>query len=118
MFSPATVLERLERLEDHLKMIERKLDLLSGPPPAYAYTLREAAQMLSMSESKLRGLLRERKLSTVRLGGRQYVPVSELIRVTTPPLTRLPRRPVGPRPRSLDGPGEAEKIRALAKRKD
>jgi hypothetical protein len=116
MSSLAATLERLER---HLEMIERKLDLVSGPPPAYAYKLGEAAKMLGMGESKLRSLIRTRKLSTVRLGAREYVPVVELIRLTTP-LAATPRKgPSGPRPkRPIDARTEPEKIRELARRKD
>jgi hypothetical protein len=116
--SPAPILERLDRLELHLETIERKLDSLSGPPPAYAYKLDEAAKMLSMGRTKLLGLIRSRKLSTVTLGGRRYVPVSELIRLTTPLQPSRRPGPMGPRPRRCGSKSEAEKIRELIRRKD
>lgn len=118
MTSPAAVLERLDRIETHLEMIQQKLELLGGAPPAYAYKLRDAAKMLSMGQTKLLSLIRSRKLDTVQLGGRRYIPVSELVRLTTP-LRMKPRAgPVGPRPKVYDAKAEAEKIRALARRKD
>jgi hypothetical protein len=109
--------EVLGRIERRLEAVERKLDLLAGAPQAFAYKLDDAAKMLSMGRTKLDGLIAERKVATVTLGGRRYVPVAELIRLTTPSNPRSP--PSGPRPRTQaanqSDPGRA--IRDLTRRR-
>lgn len=47
-----------------------------------------AAQMLDVSVSKLRGLIRSGEIVPVKLGGRKMVPLSELERVSRPKLPK------------------------------
>ncbi|MDA8351547.1 MAG: helix-turn-helix domain-containing protein [Pseudomonadota bacterium] len=54
------------------------------PVPRTAYSLDEAARSLGLSRRTLYTLMRDEKLSTVKLGKRRLVPARELERLVRP----------------------------------
>lgn len=85
----APVLSRLREVLDLqaelLREIGRLLEALERSFEADAerkfYTVRDAAQLLSIGESTLRRLVREGKIRGLKVGGRIVIPVSEVVRL-------------------------------------
>lgn len=77
----------LEGLLDSLRRIEERLASLEArihTPLPFAVRYQYAASLMDMSVSKLKGLIRDGTIRTVKIGGRKMVPTRELDRVATP----------------------------------
>jgi excisionase family DNA binding protein len=71
--------------EELLKRIEamlRRLEESSAVKSRRAYPLKEAAQLLGISVSKLKGLIADREVKAVRIGKTRFVTDEEIRRVT------------------------------------
>lgn len=109
--------ELLERIAARLDSLERKVEMLVVPPRAVKPKV--AGSLLGCSENTVKGMVRRGEMRTVRVGDRQHIPMSEIVRLTT--VATAPKSSPILQPRSKRTkiePSEMEKVRALVRRKD
>lgn len=106
--------ELLERIAARLDALEAKISVQPR-----AYKIRDAARMLGCSPTTVKGMIRAGELRTVLIGDRSHVPMAEIVRLTAVGASQPKSAPSIPRRKSVKlAQSEAEKIRALARRKD
>lgn len=105
----------LEELLAEVRGLRERLDATALPT---VLKPERAAQELSISESKLRQLIREGKLFTCLVGKAKMIPRSEIERLSAPARSApKPRTSGGRPPQDRSSPkAEAAKLRAALKR--
>lgn len=116
--------EALERIERRLESLEKKVEQTKLEPRAFSKP--EAAKMLGIGLTKLKALVAKGKIRTVTYedGDHPLVPMSEIVRMTlvssvpsSAPASSMVPVNVKPQRSAVSRDTEAEKIRALRKKK-
>lgn len=81
--STAKVLSLLEAVAARLEAVERKVDAITVPPKALR--IEEAEKHLPLKRAAIKDLIRKGKIRTVQIGERNYIPLTEIIRLTSLP---------------------------------
>lgn len=110
------VVSMLERIERRLETLEQKLE--QQAQQRHALDFRDAARLMSLSLRSVARLAKSGELRTVRLGGRVLVPMSEVVRLSTPKASSKGGPLVRPSLSPANGKAEASALRAVLRRRD
>lgn len=106
-------------MDDAEELVERLLAEVrrvaeSGRLPT-TLSMPRAARELDVSLTTLKRMVRVGRILTCEIGGRLHIPKDEILRLATP--TKPKSTPPPPPPRGAAAKKEAEKIRALARKR-
>lgn len=109
-------MDRDEALEQLMRDVRELREMLAAPSLPSVLTMARAAQELSISPRKLRGMVSRREVLTCEIGRVRMVPRSEIERLTTPKEPVPKARAARSSPRRSGPKAEAAKLREALKR--
>lgn len=112
------ICEALQRIERRLIVLEEKVDRIQTVPRAVKLPV--AAKLLGCDVTTLKRDVRRKRLRTIRIGAREHVPMSEIVRLCATPTTPPPSPPtIPPTAKRLRAAaaGASDVFRALARRR-
>ena len=104
---------------ERLAVLESKVDAIVTPPKALR--LEDAEKHLPLKRSAIKALIAKGEIQTVRIGKRRYIPLTEILRLTTVtrPVVTVPsvaeHGPKAKRRPAQRAKAEADEILAFAK---